>query len=89
MLEESKKRTVEKTTKKDKKKRGGVIATIIECIKDKPMTRESVLKVLVKKFPERKESSMNTTVNAAIPSYLTRERGLAITKDDKNCYFAK
>ena len=71
-----KKKTSKTTTKKTATKKIGVIATIVECLKKGPTTRESILKVLVKRFPDRAEESMNTTVKAAVPSYLRRKQGL-------------
>jgi hypothetical protein len=81
--------TKKKDEKKTATKKVGVIATIVECLKKGPTTRESILKVLVKRFPDRAKDSMNTTVKAAVPSYLTKQKGFKVQKDDKERYFIK
>lgn len=83
------KKTVEKTIKKISTKGPGVIATIIECLKKRPTTREAILNVLVKRFPDRDKSKMETTVKCAVPSYLQRKMGLEVKENNNGSYCIK
>lgn len=66
--------TKEKT---NKQKRPGVIASIVEAIEnagEKGISKESILKILVKKFPDRQEKSMKNTINIQVPNRISKER---------------
>lgn len=71
--------------KADKPKKPGVIATIIEVLKnaskDKPATKEKILKECKKKFPEREEASMKSTIASQVPSGLKAEKSIVVKKD--------
>lgn len=59
----------------EQKKQPGIIDTILECLtkasKDKPITKKAIFDVLKAKFPDRSETSMMSTVNHQVPTYLT------------------
>jgi len=76
--------------KKEKKAKGpGVISTIEEVLrKGKPVTKEQILEVLVKRFPGRDSGSMVKTINVQVPNRIAKEKGLKITLTDKG-YVAK
>lgn len=67
----------------------GVVQTIIdEFLKgteDKPKTNEQVLAVLVKKFPERPEKAMKSTVSGA-KSWMRTEKGLDVRSNEKGIW---
>lgn len=68
-------------------KKVGVIATIIECLKDgsakSPVTKEEILAKLVKRFKERDAKSMMSTVHSQVPSGLKSEKGLIVKSNDQ------
>ena len=57
-----------KEMENEKKRRPGVIQTILDVIKvsDKPLTQTMILAKLMEQFPDRKESSMTNTIKAQI-----------------------
>lgn len=74
---------------KNKERKPGVIATIQELITDKgPITKEKMLKELVKKFPDREEKSMKNTINVQVPNRMAKDKGIKINKNDKG-YFVE
>lgn len=79
----------ESKPKKANKKQPGVIATIQALITAKPMTKDSILKALVKKFPDRPAEGMAKTITAQLPKRMAKEKGIKITKDEKGRYHAK
>lgn len=56
----------------------GIIATIVECVegasKKKGISKDEILKVLTKRFPEKEPDSMKSTINVQVPNRITRER---------------
>ncbi len=66
--------------------RPGIIETILRelcaATEKKPTTKQHIFDVLRKTFPERKESSMMSTINHQVPSYL-RYAGHKIEKNEK------
>uniref|UniRef100_A0A6M3XMX7 Uncharacterized protein n=1 Tax=viral metagenome TaxID=1070528 RepID=A0A6M3XMX7_9ZZZZ len=71
-------------------KKPGVIATILATLQNKgPITKEGILEVLVKEFPERSPVSMAKTINVQVPGRISKERGVVVEKDDKNRFFIK
>ena len=59
------------------KKGTGVIATIVKCLEDSGksgISREDVLTVLCKKFPERSAESMKKTIQVQLPGRISKER---------------
>ncbi|MFX1537626.1 MAG: hypothetical protein ACFFDI_25800 [Promethearchaeota archaeon] len=63
--------------KKLNKKGTGVIATIVEEIKNsgkEGISKEEILKVLAKKFPDRTKDSMRNTINVQVPARISKER---------------
>jgi hypothetical protein len=80
--------------KKAESKNGkGVIGTIVECLqnasKDKPVTKEQILKKLVKEFPDREEKGMKATINIQVPSRLNSEKDMGIVRHDDGGYYIK
>lgn len=86
----AKKQTTRRTSKSaaPKTKGPGVVASIIEVLskatKTKPVTKEALLKQLVKRFPDRTPEAMTRTINCQLPSRLIKEKGLKIQSNDKN-----
>jgi len=64
----------------------GVIDTIIECLKKgsakSPVTKEDILKALVKKFPDRRPEAMKNTVSAQVPTHLRIEKNITVKSND-------
>jgi len=90
--DEKKKAEGEKEMKKDEKKKAakkegvkkvGIIDTIISLLKTKPITKEDIVKALVKKFPDREEKGMTSTVSIQLGGRLEKDKGLKIQKSDK------
>lgn len=55
----------------------GVIATIVSLIEGagkKGVTKEEILTVLTKAFPDRKVESMKNTINVQVPNRISKER---------------
>lgn len=55
----------------------GVIATIVKTIErsgEKGVTKEQILKVLTKTFPDREERAMKNTINVQVPSRISKEK---------------
>lgn len=64
----------------------GVIATIVACIEGagkKGITKDEILAVLVKTFPEKEEKSMKSTINVQVPTRISKERFKLESKDGK------
>jgi len=67
-----------------KKKKPGVISTIIEVLKKgKPVTKEAILAVLTKRFPDRSAESMSKTINVQVPNRIAKEQGIKVEKTKK------
>lgn len=65
-----------KSTKATPKK-AGVISTIVDCVTKsgkKGITKDGILKVLVKNFPDREEAKMKVTVGVQVPSRISKEK---------------
>jgi hypothetical protein len=75
----------DKTPKAPKEPKGpGVISTILEVLqKGKPVTKEAILAVLVKRFPDRSQESMGKTVNVQVPNRIAKEHKVKVEKTDK------
>lgn len=75
---------------KAKKKKGpGVIASIVEFISEKPVSKETILKKLTKRFPERNPDSMKKTINVQVPNRIKKEKNESLTKKDNGKWFFK
>jgi hypothetical protein len=75
--------------KVEKKKTPGVIETIAEIIQKKgPISKEGILKELVKKFPDRPSTSMAGTIGVQVPSKLNRDKGFNIQRNEKGYFMA-
>lgn len=89
------KKEAEKVKVEKKVKGPGVISTILEAIKGKgPVTKEAILKVLVKKFPDRAEDAMGKTIQAQLsgkkrPLRMEREKNVKFKISDKGAYSIK
>lgn len=87
---ETKKAAKKKASKRDGVKKVGVIASILEIIKNHgPITKPNIVKRLGKKFPDREPDGMTRTVNIQVPSRLNKEKKAKIKKDDKGRFFIK
>ena len=69
---------------KKKKKKTGVISSIIdllnEATKENPISKEGLHKCLVEKFPDRSYAGMMATVSSQVPSRLISDKGLEVEK---------
>lgn len=75
--QETKQATKGATVENAPKKGTGVIATIVKCLEDSGksgISREDVLTVLCKKFPERTAESMKKTIQVQLPGRISKER---------------
>lgn len=83
----------QKIQKAESKSGKGVIGTIVELLqgasKDKPITKETILKKLVKEFPDREEKGMKATINIQVPSRLNSEKEMGIVRHDDGGYYIK
>lgn len=74
-----------------RKSKPGVITRIIEVLraasKKSPVTREEILKDLVRSFPDREERAMRSTVGSQVPSALKTEKGLIVQTDGNGGYW--
>ncbi len=70
--------------KKKKPKGPGVIATIEEFLRasKKGITREELAEKLTKRFPERAESALLSTVRTQVPGRMIKERGVKLVEKD-------
>lgn len=70
----------------------GVIATIIDVLKEanvkEPVTRDDILKKLVKKFPKRDPKSMRVTVISQVPLRI-KKRGENLRSSPKGYWISK
>jgi hypothetical protein len=73
----------EKKEKSPKEKVVGVIASIIELLETKEMTKKEILTALVLRFPAREAAKMEKTVNVQVPSRLKKDKNLKIQKTEK------
>lgn len=81
----SKKSSVSK--KSNVKKSPGVIQTIVDIIDSKgPITKDQILKVLTKKFPDRNPEGMGRTIHIQVPNRLNREKNIKIKEGDNGYY---
>ena len=69
----------------------GVVQSIIDALKSaskkKPITRDAILKILVKKFPDREASAMKKTISSQVPGALKTEKGIVVSTDGKGGYW--
>jgi hypothetical protein len=80
------------STKKEttKKQKVGVIGTIGEVITNKgPVSKDQIMKVLEKRFPDHDPEKMRKTVNAQLPTRLAKTLKIKIKRNDDGLYFAK
>lgn len=70
-----------------KEKTAGVVAVIIELIEkagQKGISKEQILEELIKRFPDRRPTSMKNTINVQVPTRISKERfPLEKTPDNK------
>ena len=85
--------TSDKKTNKDEtgksSKKPGVIAFIVECISTKPISKASILKKMVKQFPDREEAKMKKTLNIQVPGRISKEKNSSLTEKDDKWFFKK
>lgn len=75
--------------KQGKKKGRGVIATIAQSIEDagkKGITKEEILGILTKAFPNREPESMKKTINVQVPNRISKER-FNVERSEDGRYF--
>ena len=85
----AKEKTKKVGSKGNGKSKPGVVATIVEMIKAKPMTKETILDKLSKKFPDRDPKGMSHTVTIQLGSRLKADKGINVKCDDKGRYSIK
>lgn len=71
------------TGKKSAPKGPGVISTIFTLVSDSGKTgisKAEILAKLVEMFPDRAADGMEKTINVQLPSRMSKERGITITK---------
>jgi len=74
----------EKSTKDKKEKVPGVISTIFNIVSDKgPITKEKILALLEKKFPDKDSNSMLGTIKVQLPGRMSKEKGVNIVNTEK------
>lgn len=83
-----------KAKKAEKEDKGpGVIASIIEFLKEasskNPISKADLVKKLAKRFPDRGEDSMKSTVNIQVPSRLVKDKDLNVKKNDDGYWISK
>jgi len=70
-----------------KPKKVGVIASIVEFLsasdEKKPMTKETLLGKLEKRFPDRESKSMISTIATQVPSRLKLSKGIICSKNNE------
>jgi hypothetical protein len=75
-----------KSKKASGEKKPGVIAAIVTILKEaskaKPITKEGIVKKLVKMFPDRSAESMAGTVNVQVPFRIQKEKDIKVNKND-------
>lgn len=68
----------------------GVIGSIQEFLEaaseDKPLSKDAIVAKLLKRFPDRNEESLGSTVAQQVPTKLRSQKGLNIQKNDKGYY---
>jgi len=73
------------------KAKPGVCKCIIEALeaasKDKPVTKEQILEVLVKTFPERTREAMKNTIGGYVPSGIKAEKKRQCENDGKGGFW--
>ncbi len=77
--------------KADKPTGPRVIASIVEIVQAKAVrktgvTKEEILAELVKRFPDREEKAMKSTIGVQVPGRLIREKGLKLTTLESGAY---
>jgi len=74
----------------DKKKKPGIIMSVLEFIKEHgPVSEKKILSLLKKRFPDKDSGSMGRSI-PKVPGYLKSVKGIdVIRKNDKGLYYAK
>lgn len=73
-----------KAPKAPKEPKGpGVIASIVEFLGKGPITKEAIVKLLAKRFPNRDAEGMAKTVNVQLPNRIAREQGIKVVVTDE------
>ena len=65
----------------------GIISTIVESIEKsgkKGISKEAILNLLIKEFPDRSADSMKNTINVQVPSRISKERFPLVRMDNGN-----
>jgi len=83
---EKEKPVKEKKEKVVKEKKPGVIQTIFETLSAGPATKDELLEVLTKTFPDKQADSMKNTISVQIPGRMSREKGVNIIKREDGKY---
>ena len=89
---EEKKKSDKNSPKKPTEKKVGVIVSIVEFIEasgEKGITKKQIVEKIKKRFPERKEKSIQSTVNVQVPGRIRKDRGLNLVKDDEGRWSIK
>ena len=80
---------VNKGVTKEGDKKAGVIQTILNLIQKKEQTKATLLKALIRTFPERDKDAMEKTIKAQLsgnnrPTRMERERGVEFKVESRN-----
>lgn len=69
----------------------GIIATITDIVskatKAKPVTKDQIVKALVKKFPHKNKASMANTVKVQVTTRLRKDKGLNVVKTEDGAFY--
>lgn len=66
---------------------GSILEFMTEASKDKPIDKKGLLAKLVKRFPDRDESSMKATINAQVPNRIAKEKKVTVKTNDEGGYW--
>lgn len=82
------KKNKKQSPKKEKTQKGpGVIATIFSLLQQGPHSKSELVAQLMLAFPVRSEKSLMGTVNAQVPSRMSKERNVTISKNEAGQFY--
>lgn len=71
----------------------GIIESIVEFLskgsKTNPLKKDDIVSQLAKRFPDRAETSLRSTVNQQVPTKLRKEKGHAVEKNENGYWIKK
>jgi hypothetical protein len=79
--------------KKDKPKKVGVIASVLEFLsaasEESPISKDAIAEKLAERFPDRSIDSMKKTVAVQVPGRIKKEKGLDVQKNNDGYWVVK